>query len=342
MDIESEHSTRKRCASPQLSHLFGWLLLVTAVLIIPQVAFAQQSWQATAGGQSHDKAKQVLAFLPNEVWIHAGDSVTWKFNADEIHTVTFLTPGQPRPPFFVGCPGVSPDGSPFDDSACVTSAPSVTGQTFTVNFPTAGNFKLACLVHPNMTGVVHVLDPSEPLPHSEDFYEHRAADERNDLLADIDHPRTDPDLVTAKRHGVTAGIGETAATPGGEKGISVVRFMAPTKTVHVGGSVEWGNMDPALPHTITFGPAPDPPDPVPPSPNVTVDTDGARHATISSPTDNVHSGFIVAAPQEQTGLPQAPIGVTRFRVTFTKAGVFSYRCVLHDNLGMIGTVIVLP
>ncbi len=318
-----------------------WLLLL-AVLLVPQQMFSQSSWTATVGGQNSSKAKQITAFLPNELWIHAGDSITWKFNADDIHTVTFLKPLQPRPPFFIGCPGFGPDGSPFDNSTCVTSAPSVTGSTFTVNFPTVGNFKITCLVHPNMTGVIHVLDPSESLPHSEDFYEHQAADERNDLLADLDHPRTDSDRVTAKRHGVTAGIGETAATGGGAKGISLVRFLAPTKTVHVGESVEWANLDSALPHTITFGPGADPADPTLPSANVTVDTDGARHATISSPADNVHSGLIVAAPPEQDGLPQAPIGVTRFRITFSQPGVFPYRCVLHDNLGMVGNVVVLP
>jgi plastocyanin len=29
-------------------------------------------------------------------------------------------------------------------------------------------------------------------------------------------------------------------------------------------------------------------------------------------------------------------------VTFTKPGTFAYKCVLHDNLGMLGKVIVLP
>ena len=33
---------------------------------------------------------------------------------------------------------------------------------------------------------------------------------------------------------------------------------------------------------------------------------------------------------------------TRFRVTFTKPGTYNYRCLLHDNLGMKGEVIVIP
>jgi len=99
-------------------------------------------------------------------------------------------------------------------------------------------------------------------------------------------------------------------------------------------------LDPVTPHTITFGV--EPANPVPPSGNVTVDADGARHAVINSTSDSVHSGFIVAAPQDRFGLAQAPLGVTRFRVTFTHAGVFLYICALHDGLGMRGSVIVLP
>ena len=46
--------------------------------------------------------------------------------------------------------------------------------TYSVTFPAAGNFKFVCLVHADMTGVVHVLDPSETLPHDQDFYDRQA------------------------------------------------------------------------------------------------------------------------------------------------------------------------
>lgn len=135
-------------------------------LIFPQ-AMQAQSWQATVGAQSKDMGRQAMAFLPNEIWIHEGDSVTWKVDSDEIHTVTFLTPakpGQPGPPpvppvpaqirprFQDGCPvppgpAFSTNPSSFDGSKCVTTAPLAKGQTFTVTFPDVGNFKLVCLVH---------------------------------------------------------------------------------------------------------------------------------------------------------------------------------------------------
>jgi plastocyanin len=69
-----------------------WTLVTLAALTAPQVLLAQHNWKAVVGGQNTDKAHQALAFLPNELWIHAGDSITWTQKADDIHTVTFLIP----------------------------------------------------------------------------------------------------------------------------------------------------------------------------------------------------------------------------------------------------------
>jgi plastocyanin len=305
-------------------------------------AHAQAQWHATVGAQTNGGGHQAMAFLPNEIWIHAGDSITWTFEADEIHTVTFLKADQPRPFFGAGCPGFSSDPATFDGSTCVTTPPMVKGSTFTVNFPVKGNFKLVCLVHENMTGTIHVFAPWRPLPHDQAFYDTRAADERADLLQEpVDWGAgqdNQPNRNNAK--GVAAGIGKVRATAGGSETISLVRFVNDPTQIHAGQTVEWSNVDPVTPHTITFGP--DPANPVPPSPDVTVDADGARHAVISSLLDSTHSGLIVAAPQERLGLAQAPLGVTRFRVRFPNAGTFPYQCALHDDLGMKGTVIVLP
>jgi plastocyanin len=313
-----------------------------ALVATPHLAFAQKNWRATVGAESRDLGRQALAFFPNEIWIHVGDSITWTFNVEEPHTVTFLANGQIRPPFPVGCPGFSASPATFDGTTCVTTPPVTAKTTFTVNFTAAGNYKLVCLLHENMTGAVHVLDFNEALPHSQGFYNQQAMREAQEMLSDVD---------TNKGHGhhhpmsgdhITVGPGsEVSATPGGSSTLSVMRFEDDVKVIHVGDTVEWGTVDPVTPHTITFGEEPAG-DPQPPSANVTVDEDGARHATINSTSDNVHSGFIVAAPQERLGLAQTPLGTTRFRVTFTHAGVFPYICALHDDLGMKGKIIVLP
>src|ERR1051326_4377125 len=127
------------CFRRIFTFVFAFLLFTAA---------AQAQWHAAVGAQSHDKGHQALAFLPNEIWIHAGDDITWTSQADDIHTVSFLITDQLRPPFPVGCapfpPGTSsefsPSGVSFDGSKCISAPPLVTGQTFKVVFPKAGNY----------------------------------------------------------------------------------------------------------------------------------------------------------------------------------------------------------
>jgi plastocyanin len=137
---------------------------------------------------------------------------------------------------------------------------------------------------------------------------------------------------------VTAGIGEISATAGGTQTLSVLRFIGDKIQIRAGDTVEWTNQDPVTPHTVTFGPEPG--DIFSPSPDVKMDADGALKAVVTSNTGTVSSGLIRATFQDQTGNPQTPLGLTRFRVTFPNPGVFPYKCTLHDTLGMTGTVVV--
>jgi len=286
--------------------------------------------------------KQALAFLPNELWVHTGDSVTWTIPTDEIHTVTFLKPAQVRPGSLVGCPGTTPDGSSETGGSCVNSGRLAGGATYTVNFPTVGNFKLVCLVHVNMTGMVHVLNVSETLPYDQSFYDQQAARMQVELLSDASRVegRGIATALKTSTNGVTAGIGEIVAmSGGGTESTAVMRFLQSKIVVHVGDTVEWTNLDPMARHTVTFGAEPD--NPMPPSPDVTTDSDGSRHAIVVSGTTSTNSGFLGAEPQERQGLAQAPPGVTRFRVTFTTPGTYDYICALHDDLGMKGRVVVI-
>lgn len=355
--------------------------LALVILGFPYSASAQ--WHAKVGAETPSMGRQALAFLPNEIWIHAGDSVTWTFNSDEIHTVSFLVAGQVFPPFPVGCPGFSVGASSFDGSTCTTTPPFVRGSpSFTVTFPKAGNFRVQCLVHTTMNGVVHVLDLSTPLPHDQAFYDAEAAREERDLLTDRDHATSSDDdgmnmshsgdmvsirvqaetnrlsggkkklahssgaNIPATAH-VKAGVGEIVSTPGGLQTNSLVRFVMGKMVIHAGDTVEWGNNDPQEPHTITFGP--EPADMFDPSANVTMDPDGGLSAVLTSPTDTVHSGFILQALDDQPGKPvnsdpdnAIALNPTRFRVKFLQPGTYNYKCVLHDNLGMVGQIVVVP
>ena len=132
MATSDSHSFSAR--SMRTSRLFGiigklHLLFLAALVMFPELLLAQ--WNATIGAQSDDLGRQALAFLPNEIWIHVGESITWTM-ANEGHTVTFLTSGQIRPPFTVECPGFSASFATFDGSTCATSGLLFQGDKFTV------------------------------------------------------------------------------------------------------------------------------------------------------------------------------------------------------------------
>ena len=327
-------------------------MLLGAAIVFSQ-ALRAEVWHATVGAQSADMGVQVLAFLPNEMWIHAGDSITWTFASNEAHSVTFLKVGQVRPTFAAGCPGgtlpngTTPDGSEASD--CVNSGLIRTpGTSYTVLFPSTGNYTLVCLLHVNQTGIIHVLNSSQPLPHDQDFYDRQASIEQRDLISDRDggldrkfrEDVSDRANGRAHDHTVVTGSGELVSSPGGIQSVSQMRFMQHSVTIHTGETVEWDSSD-VSGHSVTFGNEEGITPLTPHSNNVFTDQDGALHAFISSTADNVHSGRIAPAPQERTNLQSVP-GVTRFRVTFTQPGIYPYVCAFHDELGMKGEVIVLP
>lgn len=50
----------------------------------------------------------IMAFFPRNLRVRVGDTVTWKIDSDEIHTVTFLPEGARVPEFFSSIPGEEP------------------------------------------------------------------------------------------------------------------------------------------------------------------------------------------------------------------------------------------
>src|SRR4029077_6332955 len=123
---------------------------------------------------------------------------------------------------------VTPSGSPFDGSSCVSSLPLTLGQTYQVIFPKAGNYEIVCLVHGQMFGTIHVLDPTLPLPYDQAAYDEQAKEQLKALLEDADrhqhhaeHQHAIGDMFSAKvtshTKSVTAGVGEIAATAGGQQ-----------------------------------------------------------------------------------------------------------------------------
>jgi plastocyanin len=355
-------------------------------------------------------AAQAMAFVPNELWIHQNDTVTWTMATDEAHTVTFLYQPQPasagapypaaqqRPSNAVGCTAfgaaISANNSSYDPSGtvglkCVHSGAAASGgalqaygDTFTVSFPTQGNFKFVCLIHSSMNGTVHVLDPSATLPYQQLAYDLQAAGRQLNLTTNV----IPSDLVLNGFNHIYT-VGKVVATGGGWQYGSEFRFLDPTgrvitknapMVVKKGTTVEFTNLDPVEPHTITFGcPTDDADCPTTGGPGEFTDTngtfgtasDGARFAVMNGPfdpaneqvrdpgsVDQINSGLLIAQAQDRssgttplsgtpgTSVPIAQVSPTlnRFRVTFNTLGSYRFICELHDEIGMIGWVKVVP
>jgi plastocyanin len=395
-------------------------VVLLAAFLAPQVALAAQ-WNVKMGAQVPDclpgadgdqklaagcQARQIMGFVPNEIWIHQNDSITWTHATDEGHTVTFLYEPQPaalgvapypaaqqRPSGAVGCTAyggrISPNNSAYDPSGaagfeCVNSGTLATyGDTYTVNFPAQGNFKFTCLIHASMFGLVHVLDPTAELPYTQLAYSAQAIGQ----IANVASGLVPLNLLTNGLNPRVYTVGKIVATAGGWQYGAMFRFVdalgniitknAPLK-VRVGQTVEFTNVDPAEPHTITFGcPTDDATCPVGGGPGAFADTsgpfgtaaDGGRYAVMNpgfdpadetnrdaNSKDEINSGLLISQAQDRaagisplSGTPGTPVPLAqvsptlnRFRVTFNAPGMYRWICELHDEIGMIGWVNVTP
>jgi plastocyanin len=305
--------------------------------IVPTVAAAVPvDWQAAAGLSSADQAIQVNAFLPRDLTVDEGDSITWHLNSGEFHTVTFLS-GAEAPPFIAIGPGgpelnpaaIVPSGGPtYDGTGIANSGLLTLGNSYTLGFTKAGTYAFLCLVHAGMAGTVHVQAAGSSYPTTQAQYDKAAHVTGNRLLA---AGRALSGRTTGATHasGRTQIALGTGASLGANGSLAIMRFLPSRIVIHAGGTVNWTNHDPETPHTVTFGAEPGG------GPLGAFAPSGAAvpgHATLSSPDEAANSGFVGA------GLPFG----TAFSATFTAPGTYHYICALHDDLGMTGTVVVLP
>jgi plastocyanin len=262
-----------------------------------------------------------MALLPNTLWINVGDTVVWTAKGGDIHTVTFLKPGQQRLPFNENDPlqvlpqgGHVYDGKSYYNSGLLSSMPGVPGgQRYSLTFGVAGDFTYYCLVHPSMRAVIHVRPVGTPYPSSQADYDHQIEQATAAMLSDGQKLADQARNGSTNQH-VTLGIGDDM--------VSVMRYFPQRIVIHVGQTVTFINHDIMEPHTVTFGP----------------DSPKGNFAPYGNPkafdgSAPLNSGFLGADPHW--------FG-TSFSVTFIKAGTYAFRCDLHDNMGMVATIVVLP
>jgi len=108
--------------------------------------------------------------------------------------------------------------------------------------------------------------------------------------------------------------------------IAVLQFMPARATVSVGQAVRWSWADTREPHTVTFFP-----------PGQSAPAPGSDPTLFApSPPKGPYDGTTLV----NSGLvPQGPVAVPPFEMTFAKPGTFNYTCVIHPQ--MVGSVVVV-
>ncbi len=283
-------------------------------------AAGPQSWNVDAGtGDATGVA--ALKFYPAAITVDAGDTITWKV-AGNAHTISFLTAAQTPPAPEDPAAQAPAGGATFDGSAFTSSGikfPAPGQDTYALTFPTAGTYAFHCLIHPGMQGTVTVAAAGTAYPQDQAAV--TAANQAAEA-ADIAtghaleasfSPTTTTNSDGSTTYHLAAGVGSGS--------ISILRFISSTLDVQVGDTVEWTNGDTnGEPHSVSFGPEPQDPSAMAPSGGATYNGTGW-----------VSSGLYVGPP-----IP-APHS---YSLKFTKAGTYKYICVLHDIVGMTGSVTV--
>jgi plastocyanin len=280
------------------------------------------TWHVRVGAESPDMAVTAMAFLPKNIWVNAGDTVHWTSDSAEPHTVTFLAPGTALPEFdpFNATQTTAQGPSVYNGTAYTNSGIMATqpififtdpATTYHLTFTATGDFTYYCLLHgAMMTGTVHVRPAGTPYPYTQLDYDRVGTQEAHAIL----HTGRDA-WREARQAQATTGHSVQVGVEG--EGFGVMRFVRDLVVVHRGASVAFFVAGPGAPHTVTFGEEP---------PGLAI------LAPSGDPTHyaggDLNSGVLA---------PGSP-----FVVTFTTLGRFHYICAIHDDMGMVGDVLVVP
>lgn len=287
------------------------------------------TWTANVGASSTDGAFQGLGFYRSTMTIDVGDSIAWTIKSTNPHTITLLAAGTTTPPPPAPANLAPMGGTTFDGSTLTSSGLSRLTTVYKLTFTKAGTFTVYCLIHqPEMMQTITVQPAGTPYPTTQAQYTaDGAAQSASDVAGALASLLAFPFASGGAQ--VAAGIapGLVAGTPSAS---TVLRFVNgnsaanTTVTIPVGGTVTWSNESNDEPHTVTFGIAGQP---FP----TTLDPFGPKIGGATYDGGAITNSGV---------LPPVP-GINTYSLQFTKAGTYTYHCLIHDDdSGMIGTVIV--
>jgi plastocyanin len=351
----------------RLSLVMSILALVGCQPVRPEApAPAPQEVTVLAGAGQDTVA--INAFFPDSIRIRVGDTITWKINSDEPHSVAFLS-GAPLPPDPVPVPGGGPTDIMLNpDAVSSTRAPGAPVETYSgteyrvsgdlsngkvvplneaysLTFDTPGTYQYICLIHAAiMTGEVVVEESTATDLPTQDEIDIQAESEMAPLLEMAEETRaqtTNPELVKSEPGPNDSTIWYVpAGMTGVDPRIEVYDFFPKDITIQDGDTVIWTS---GTFHQVIFAPGQ-------PAPEFILPTEQA-----SGPPLMIVNP-IVAFPSKPTGefdgtglfssgligMPAGALpGGTTFALTFSEPGSYEYICGTHRPLGMKGTVTVV-
>jgi plastocyanin len=288
-----------------------------------------------AGINDHRDANvAVLQFLPAKVTVEVGTPVQWEWDGTEPHSVTFVPEGQEAPNVEADPSQAAavPATGPIDGTALVSSGLQPLGAAptpFEATFAKAGTYEYLCLIHPNMTGEVDVVDQGGQADTPAKVAQRRAS-ATDEYLAEGRAAKAD--LLKAEPARKDDGDGTSTWTV--EMGRStehtdVLAFAPSPAKVKAGDTVTFVNNSQA-PHTASFFGAGSEPVQNP------FDKAAVDPAPGPSPQDLSTQGYI------NTGwlLPDAgpPLAQRSFSFKVPAPGSYAYVCILHAASEMTGTI----
>ncbi len=349
----------------------SFFLPITAYSAKKIKTVAPRTYTVMVGLEQPNKGVGVMAYFPRSVTIHAGDTVHWVQNSNEIHTVTIpdgiLPPGLLMPSELV--PGADPDVSPLVFTPFVVAQNPLSGSDFSggiggyansgimgrepgqveeydLTFTNEGTFGYFCIVHGvAMSGEVIVVSNDETIPSPKQAAA-KGKKEMAEALSLVPRVVKDaskqvvPPVMNndgSMTHTVMMGYSEILQASYGEVEIDLMQFLPDKLVVRPGDSVlfELSEYDTA-PHTATFLNGEE-------EPPLAVFDNGFLYLNseviFPSGTD-----ILTRTGIYNSGLMVPGSDNTSYTLTIgeMKSGLQQFLCLLHDSSGMKGKLTILP
>lgn len=304
---------------------------------------APQTYTVFAGGAAEFNTA-VLAFAPQSLKVHRGDTVQWLISG--FHNIHFAeTPaeliiapdvnGQPLPQMnpAVAFPTIETGGAfqGGDANSGIPPDPANPAVTFSLVMDVEpGSYTYVCDIHPGMVGTITVVEAATAIPAPAEVLAAGAADQAMNAGAGV-HAAMEAAMQPPS--GVESG--EPQVKAGLQPGLAaVLQFFPSISVIEAGQSVTW-NVPPGMePHTVTWPPPP-------PGSDFTLipqDTGAPVLVLGEAAFPSIESGAEIGTGDSFNSGIMMP--GQSYTLRFTEPGVYNYICFLHP--GMQGAVIVTP